>query len=94
MKLTDHGAVGGRDDLLAAGRESDTGAARLGVVRDDGRVVARRAGHSSAVARLLLHVADRRSLGQRRQREHVADRDRGCKNITRSNDGKLCQTFS
>lgn len=72
MVLTDHGAVAGRDHLLGAGRQLDARPLGVGIVRDDGGVVAGRARQPAAVASLLLQVADDGSLGHRAHRQHVA----------------------
>ncbi|PPQ84883.1 hypothetical protein CVT25_004626 [Psilocybe cyanescens] len=62
-----------RDRLLRARRQPDAGLVVVGRASDDGSVVARRAGERTAVAGLLLDVADDGSLGALRDGDHVAD---------------------
>lgn len=69
----DHGAVRRRHHLLGAGRQLDARLLCVRVVRDDGGVVAGRAGQTAAVAGLLLQVAHDGSLRHGAQRHHVAD---------------------
>lgn len=59
--------------LLGTGRETDTGLVLLGRVTDDGGVVARGTGKRSTVTRLLLNVANNRTLGALADREDVAN---------------------
>ena len=69
----DHATGVAVDDLLGAGGELDTGLALVGVVADDGDVVAGGAAESAAVAGLLLDVGDDGTLGDGAEREDVAD---------------------
>merc|ERR1711939_1219820 len=73
----DRGAVLRQERLLGARGETDAGAAGVDVVADDGCVVARGACERATVARLLLDVADDRTLRHLREREDVADDERG-----------------
>lgn len=66
-----------RDSLLGARGQTDSGHLGVGVVSDDGSVVARGSGKSSSVTSLLLDVANDGTLGQRGQRENVADVEGG-----------------
>ena len=52
----DHGAVGGGDDLLAAGGHLHPGPLGVGVVGDDGGVVAGGPGNLTSVTGLLLQI--------------------------------------
>ena len=70
---TDHGAIGGGDDLLGAGGQLDPGPVGVGVVGDHGGVVPARSGQLAAVPGLLLQVADDGSLGHVANGHHVAD---------------------
>ena len=72
---TDHGSVGGGDDLLGAGGQLDPGPVGVGVVGDHGGVVSARSGQLAAVPGLLLQVADDGSLGHVANGHHVADGD-------------------
>ncbi len=65
-------ALGG-NHLLGAGGQTQLGLAGLLVVADDGAVLAGSASKSPAVTGLLLNVAHNGTLGQLRQRQHVAD---------------------
>ena len=55
---TNHGTVGGGDDLLGAGGQLDSGPLGVRVVSDDGGVVARGSGKTTAISGLLLQVGD------------------------------------
>lgn len=70
---TNSGTGEGVDGLLSAGRKTDTGAASIGIVTDDGGVVAGGSGKRATVSRLLLDVADDGSLRKSREGENVAD---------------------
>lgn len=70
---TNHGAASGGEDLLGARGELDAGLASVGVVCNDGGVVARRTGDAAAVAGLLLNVADDGTLGEDANGEDVSD---------------------
>ena len=70
---TDHGSVGGGDDLLGAGGQLDPGPVGVGVVGDHGGVVAAGPGELPTVSGLLLEVADDGSLGHVANGHHVAD---------------------
>ena len=74
---TDHATDGALDDLLGSGGELDAGLALVGVVANDGNVVARGAAESTTVANLLLDVGDDSSLGDGAEGEDVADGERG-----------------
>lgn len=74
---TDRGARERRDRLLGAGRETDAGAARVVVVTDDGRVVARSARERTTVTGLLLDVADDGTFREGSEGEDVADGEGG-----------------
>merc|ERR1719393_174877 len=74
---TDHGAIGGGDDLLGAGGQLDPGPVGVGVVGDHGGVVAAGPGELPTVSGLLLEVADDGSLGHVANGHHVADGDLG-----------------
>ena len=69
----DHATGVAVDDLLGAGGELDTGLALVGVVADDGDVVAGGAAERAAVAGLLLDVGDDGTLGDGAEGEDVAD---------------------
>ena len=72
---TDHGSVGGGDDLLVAGRQLDPGPLGVGVVGDHGGVVTAGSGELATISGLLLEVADNGSLGHVTDGHHVADGD-------------------
>ena len=55
---SNHGTVGGGDDLLGAGGKLDSGPLGVGVVGDDGGVVAGGSGKTTAISGLLLQVGD------------------------------------
>lgn len=74
---TDGGTGESVDALLGTTRETDAGLALVNVVSDDGSVVAGSASERSAVSRLLLDVADDRSLGKLGEGEDVADGEGG-----------------
>lgn len=61
------------DNLLGTRRKLDTGLALIGVVTDDGDVVARGTAQSTTVTDLLLDVRDDGTLGHGAQRQNVAD---------------------
>ena len=69
----DHATGVAVDDLLGAGGELDTGLALVGVVADDGDVVAGGAAESATVAGLLLNVGDDGTLGDGAEGKDVAD---------------------
>mmetsp|Transcript_25117 Transcript_25117/g.24868 ORF Transcript_25117/g.24868 Transcript_25117/m.24868 type:complete len:216 (+) Transcript_25117:256-903(+) len=73
----DGGAAVGRDDLLGARGQPDAGLVGLGVLAEDGGVVAGGAGERAAVADLLLDVADDGTLGEGVHGEDVADGEGG-----------------
>merc|ERR1719315_470680 len=64
---SDHGSVGGGDDLLVATWRLHPGPLGVGVVGDHGGVVAAGPGELATISGLLLEIADNGSLG------HVAD---------------------
>lgn len=66
-----------RDGLLGTGRKTDTRGLAVGVVADDGGVVARGTGERATVTCLLLDVADDGTFGKRREGENVGDVERG-----------------
>lgn len=70
---TDHAASAGADDLLGAGGELDAGLALIGVVADNGDVVAGGAAERTTVTDLLLDVGDDGTLGDGSEGEDVAD---------------------
>jgi len=70
---SDHCSALGKDGLLASRGELDLGDSFLGVVRDDGDVVARASCDCASVSDLLLEVAHDRTLGHQTNRENVAD---------------------
>jgi len=74
---TDHASGAAADNLLGTRWELDTGLALIGVVSNDGDVVARSAGESSPVTDLLLDVGNNGTLGDGSQRQDVADRQTG-----------------
>ena len=74
---TDHATDGGLDELLGARGELDAGLALVGVVANDGNVVARGAAESTTVANLLLDVGDDGTLRDGAEGEDVADGERG-----------------
>ena len=74
---TDHATDGALDDLLGAGGELDAGLALVGVVANDGNVVARGAAESTTVADLLLDVGDDGTLRDGAEGEDVADGEGG-----------------
>ncbi|KAI3485285.1 hypothetical protein L1887_51398 [Cichorium endivia] len=67
------GTRGGGDGLLGARGETDARGLAVGVVADDGGVVARGAGERATVTGLLLDVADNGTFGERREGENVGD---------------------
>lgn len=74
---TNHCSRAAVDDLLRAGRKLDTGLALIGVVADDGDVVARGAGERATVTNLLLDVRDDGTLGHGAEGKDVAN-GQGC----------------
>ena len=73
---TDHRAARRAQRLLHARRQLHARLALVGVVADDGRVVAARTRKRTTVAGLVLDVADDRTLGHLADGQHVADRQR------------------
>jgi hypothetical protein len=69
----DHATGAGVDDLLGTGGELDAGLALVGVVADDGDVVAGGTAQGAAVTDLLLDVGDDGTLGHGAQGQDVAD---------------------
>ena len=69
----DHGAIRRRNHLLRARRQLDARTLRVGVVADDGGVVAAGARQLAAVARLLLEVGDDGALGHGADGHDVTD---------------------
>lgn len=74
---TDHTTDGAGDDLLGAGGELDTGLALVGVVANDGDVVAGGPAERTAVANLLLDVGDDGTLRNGAEGKDVADGQAG-----------------
>lgn len=70
---TDHSSRAAGDNLLGTRGELDSGLALIGVVADNGDVVARGATKSSSVTNLLLHVGDDGTFGHRGEGEDVSD---------------------
>jgi len=70
---TDHGSVGGGDDLLGAGGQLDPGPVGVRVVGNHGGVVAAGPGELAAVTSLLLEVADDGSLGHVTNGHHITN---------------------
>lgn len=70
---SDHRAIGRRQNFLGARWELDASPLCVWVVGDDGGVVAGCAGKLSAIAGLLLNVADDGSFGHQTERQNVAD---------------------
>lgn len=69
----DHATGTGGDDLLGTGGELDAGLALVGVVADNGDVVAGGAAQSATVTDPLLDVGDDGTLGHLTERQDVAD---------------------
>lgn len=74
---TNHTTGGVLDDLLGTGGELDAGLAVLGVVADDGNVVAGGTAKSTTVTGLLLDVGDDGTLGHGGEGQNVADGQSG-----------------
>lgn len=74
---TDHATRTGVDDLLGTGRQLDAGLALIGVVANDGDVVAGGTAESATVTNLLLHIRDDGSLRHRAERQDVSDGQSG-----------------
>ena len=70
---TNHTTGSVLDDLLGTGGELDAGLALLGVVANDGNVVAGGTAERTAVTRLLLDVGDDGTLGHGGEGKNVAD---------------------
>lgn len=70
---TDHSSGLGVDNLLGTGGELDAGLALIGVVADNGDVVAGGAAESTTVANLLLDVRDDGTLRHLTEGKDVAD---------------------
>lgn len=69
----DHGSVRGLDHFLGARGKLDTGFSGVGVVGDNGGVVARGASQLAAIANLLFQVADNGTFGHGSNWKHIAD---------------------
>lgn len=69
----DHATGVAADDLLGTGRKLDAGLALVGVVADDGDVVARGAAQGATVTDLLLDVGDDGTFGHGGEGEDVSD---------------------
>ena len=74
---SDHGSVGRGDDLLGSRGELHPGPVGVGVVGDDGGVVAASSGQLATIPCLLLQVADNSSLRHLTDGHHVSDGDLG-----------------
>lgn len=74
---TNHATRVAADDLLGAGGELNTGLALVGVVADDGDVVAGRAAQSTTVTNLLLDVGDDGTFGHGGEGENISDSEGG-----------------
>jgi hypothetical protein len=74
---TDHTAGGVGEDLLGTGGELDTGLALVGVVADDGYVVAGSTAERTAVTGLLLNVGEDGTFGNGGEGQDVADGESG-----------------
>jgi len=74
---TDHATGVAADDLLGARGKLDAGLALIGVVSDNGDVVARCATESTTVTDLLLDVGDDGSLRNGAEGEDVSDGESG-----------------
>lgn len=70
---TNHSSGVREDDLLGAGGELDAGLALIGVVADNGDVVAGGSAQSATVTDLLLDVGDDGTLGHLTEGKDVAD---------------------
>lgn len=70
---TDHTSGTAADNLLGTGRKLDTGLAIIGVVADNGDVVAGSAAERTTVTRVLFDVGDDGTFGDGGEREDVAD---------------------
>lgn len=74
---TDHTTAGAGEHLLGARRELDAGLALVGVVADDGHVVARGAAERTTVTGLVFDVGEDGTFGDGAEREDVADGESG-----------------
>lgn len=74
---TDHTTDAGLDDLLGTRGELDASLALIGVVANNGNVVARGSAESTTVADLLLDVGDNGTFRAGSEGEDVADGQRG-----------------
>jgi len=72
-----HSAIVGRQSLLGTRGQLDLGLVLVGVVGDDGSVVAGSSGEFAAISQLLLQLADDGSLGHGAHGHHVADGQTG-----------------
>jgi len=70
---TDHTTAAGEDNLLGTGGELDTGLALIGVVADNGNVVAGSAAERATVTNLLLDVGNDGTLRHLTEGKDVAD---------------------
>lgn len=73
----DGGTRGRGDGLLGTRGQTDARGLAVGVVANDGGVVARSTGERATVTRLLLDVADDGTFGERREGEDVGNVERG-----------------
>jgi hypothetical protein len=74
---TDHTTACIGENLLSTGWELDTGLALIGVVADDGNVVAGGAAERATVTVLVFDVGEDGTFGDGVKREDVADGERG-----------------
>lgn len=74
---TNHTTGAAGDNLLGTGGELDAGLALIGVVADNGDVVAGSAAQSATVTNLLLDVGDDGTLGHGAQGQDVTDGQSG-----------------
>lgn len=87
---TNHATALVGEDLLSTRGKLDTGLAIIGVVANDGHVVARGAAERTTVSSLLLDVGEDGTLGNGVEREDVADGKSG----VLSGVDKLCTVSS
>jgi hypothetical protein len=70
---SDHGSVSRGDDLLGSRGQLDAGPLGVGVVGDDGGVVAGPAGQTTTISGLLLQVGDDGTFGHHTNWHNVSD---------------------
>jgi len=74
---TDHTTARAGENLLSAGGELDTSLALIGVVADNGHVVARGTTERTTVTRLILDVGEDGTLRDGVERKNIADSESG-----------------